>query len=165
MKLINERLDYAQPRSYKDIVTFTANNVITKDGRLVMGAGAAKACLEAFPGVDKEIVKSMKFLADKRNYGFITTPTRLVNGLIDYEVTRFVGAFQTKRSYREPSTLEIIKNSVKILKKRATPPHGFDVSMWTYHMNFPGIGLGGLREEDVLPIIEELPDNVFVYKG
>lgn len=162
MKLVNEKLDYALPRSYKDIVIFTANNVITKDGKLVMGAGAAKACLDAFPGVDKQIVKAMKFLPDKRNFGFISTSTRLVKGLIDKNVSRFVGAFQTKRSYREPSTIEIIKNSVKILKKHAT--YGFELSSWIYHMNFPGIGLGGLREDEVLPIIGELPDNVFVYK-
>jgi hypothetical protein len=32
-------------------------------------------------------------------------------------------------------------------------------------MNFPGIGYGRLKEEDVLPIIDEiLPDNVVVYK-
>lgn len=32
------------------------------------------------------------------------------------------------------------------------------------HLNFPGIGNGGLKRSNVLPLLERLPDNVKVWE-
>lgn len=34
----------------------------------------------------------------------------------------------------------------------------------TFHMNFPGIGYGGLTLNSILPIVDKLPNNVILYK-
>ena len=76
-----------------------------------------------------------------------------------YEKWARVGAFQTKCDWRNTSPTDLIYESTKQLinASMCNPTKEF-------HMNFPGINYGGLSVECVTPIIEELPDNVFVYK-
>lgn len=145
MILIKDKLIYPDFVKQNCVFLFTANSVVKKDNTLVMGAGSAKDFKLAYPKAPKYFGGVIK--------DFPTVSVHLVkrdDGL--------VGSFKTKNHWKEPSTLDIIKASVKMLKLHAaTHPE------WSIHIPFPGIGFGGLAVEDVLPLLEELPDNVFVF--
>lgn len=157
MKLVNEKLDYGKFWHPNQVVIFTANSTLTKDGRLVMGAGAAKECRDAFIGIDKEFGSRIKRIRDLyKTYNFCYMEILFKS---QYEKWTRVGAFQTKCDWRNTSPTDLIYESTKQLinTSKCNPTKEF-------HMNFPGINYGGLSVESVTPIIEELPDNVFVYK-
>lgn len=148
MKLIEAQLDYTKTEP-GHVYIFTANSIVY-NGDLCMGGGAALAAREAYPGVETLLGAEIEqaFLSSK--FGFVVVPYN------DF----FVGAFQTKVHYRNPSYLDLIETASRMLGNIARDNPGV-----TYHLNYPGIGLGGLRVEDVQPIIEKhLPDNVIVYK-
>ena len=145
MKIINELLNYTDWK-YPDVYGFTSNSVVKSNGELVMGAGAALALKKAHPNVPKLIGKALNH--KKTVCDFI----QIKEGLI-------VFWFQTKNHYNEPSNIKLISKATERLKKVAE-----DNPNIVFHLNAPGIGLGGLKWEDVLPIIEILPDNVRIYK-
>ena len=65
-----------------------------------------------------------------------------------------------KSHWKEPARLDIIEQSCKVLSYfLAKYPEISRVDL-----NFPGIGNGKLKREDVLPLIEQLPDNVHVWE-
>ena len=124
-----------------DIIAVTTNGNV-KNGKLIMGAGAAKAMRDNYPGIDRWA--AMQFTG--KRYGWISNDT--------------VGLFQTKINYWEPSTVKLIEFSVKKLLAWLEQRPGITVAL-----NFPGIGLGGLTKDEVLPVIEQLPDTVTIYKA
>jgi hypothetical protein len=144
--------------------TFSGKNlfVVTTNGlvryrALVMGAGIADTAARHFVGlrgaaarvIDPEDTRSdIPF-----SYGLMIVPAETVPGQgCD------IGLFQTKRYPRDRSDLNLIKYATLLLSRLAPQ---YD----QIHLAFPGIGLGRLTVEQVLPIIEELPDNVTVWTG
>ena len=147
-----------------DLVLVTANSEVVKYNHLVMGAGAAKALADRFPKASTKFGNYVyNFWYYKVDYLIITLD---IEDLLDYSGPKYVpkkyevGIFQTKRSWKNPSSIELIKKSTLRLSSLAK-------SMYkdkTIALNFPGIGCGGLRREEVIPIIETLPDNVEIYE-
>lgn len=129
--------------SGSDILLFTSNNVLNSKGELVMGRGNAREFKQKFPYLPLLIGDSIT----KELYGCVIF---LSVGL---------GCFQTKKHWRQPSTLEIIKFSTEYLI------NWIDDFEFTGNiaMPFPGIGNGGLSKDEVIPIISSLPDNVEIY--
>jgi len=145
MILIKDKLIYPTFVKQNCVFLFTSNSIVKKDGTLVMGAGSAKDFKEVYTKAPKYFGGVVK--------DFPTIPVHLVR-----RDEGLVGSFKTKNHWKEPSTLEIVKTSVKMLKLHAeTHPE------WSIYLPFPGIGFGGLDIESVLPLLEELPDNVFVF--
>lgn len=68
-----------------------------------------------------------------------------------------LGVFQVKQYYSQPASLELIRCSTAALCAWCVEHPNALV-----HLNFPGIGNGRLRREDVLPIIAQLPDRVAI---
>jgi hypothetical protein len=105
-----------------------------------MGTGNAKAFRDNFPGLDK------RFGSVSQNFGF--------------EVVMFgdayIGAFQTKINYKDPSTTEIIKNSVLKLKDWMSKNPDKSVALC-----YPGISNGGLTKELVRPLLKGLNVDLF----
>ena len=134
---------------HHNIILATACSVINKQGRLVMGKGAAKSLLTLVPDCNKLFARWIK--AD--DY-----PHQIIYGLL-IAYSLHYGLFQTKMHWKNPSELELIQYSTKMLKTEA-----INNSHITYNLNYPGIGLGGLTEAEVLPIIQELPNNVKIWK-
>jgi len=62
-----------------------------------------------------------------------------------------MGIFQTKTHYREPSDVNLIRNSAEMLADiaKANP-------QTQYHLNYPGIGFGRLTPEQVRPHLKSL---------
>lgn len=152
MKIIEGLLDYTKAEA-GHVYAFTANSVIYR-GALIMGGGAALAAREAFPGVDELLAKEIDKVIFDETYGAVIVP---------YE-DFYVMAFQTKTQPSLPSYLNVIEEACcvccELLRKMF--PDQPDIPV---HLNYPGIGLGGLTPDDVGPIIEPLlPDNIIVYK-
>ena len=151
MLLINERLNYTKERHLIDIFLFTGNSYINKKGELVMGRGAALEVKKHYPNIPKILGDKIKEIGKRHpvfreNYGLII----LNSG---------IGVFQVKYHYKDSADLNLINYSAKILSEFAKLKEDK-----IFHMNFPGIGYGQLDEKDVLPIIEQLPNNVRIYK-
>lgn len=150
MKIVEGLLDYSKQWSIPDIYLFTGNRYITAKGKLVMGRGAALQCRDTYPGVDKD-------LADKISKGELS-PNYFVK-FTQLDKDQYLGVFQVKNNFADKAELEIIKRSTKMLTQYAIKK-----SHLNFHMNFPGIGYGGLPYESILPTVQELPDNVILYK-
>jgi len=150
------------------VICVTTNGVVTKDG-LVMGAGAAKGARDAFPWLPLAAAKllinlfepietytpDLVFEYGLQNVGF---PDRL---------DRQIFLVQTKRHWKEKSDPELVEEA--LMRMGCWCADGHDgmadgPSAITYHLNFPAIGRGGLPRSMVLPWVEKLPDNVFVYE-
>lgn len=147
MKLVHDRLYYTTPWEFPDIFLFTGNPIINKSGGIVMGRGAAKEVRDAYPGVDRVFGRMIQ-----------KDPTK---HLLWAEVRSksVVGWFKVKNHWMEEAKPELIQASTEVLADLATRHKKYQ-----FHINFPGIGNGQLSVGVVLPILEQLPDNVRVYK-
>lgn len=126
-------------------ILVTSNSYIRKDGALVMGRGAALEAATRFP--------NFPYIAGGRisekwggHLGFYGTLL---------SVHKNIGLFQVKRHFKDPAELGIIEASVGSLLVQMRNE--------TYAINFPGIGYGQLEISRVLPVIQKLPDNVWIY--
>jgi hypothetical protein len=133
-----------------DAIFVTANSYIKQGGKLTMGAGAAKDMLNQYPNIDKtfgERLLSKHMVA----YHILALPV--------YEQSvAILGLFQTKFHWNTPSDLALIEQSTQMLAYFA------DMFNGTIALNYPGIGLGRRTEEEVKPILDILPNNVWIYK-
>ena len=146
-----------------DCLLFTANSFIKNDKSLAMGRGIAKEVKDKFPGIDKEfgeIIMSTLYSNDSKRLHRSEYDTVKKDfskfGLI---VLGKIGAFQTKYHFKYKSELSLIEFSISMLDVYAR-----DNPDKLIGLTFPGINYGKLSEEDVLPFLETLPDNVRVYK-
>lgn len=154
MKIINKLLDYPLSPAENTLYLATTNTtVITKKGEshLVMGAGTARIMRDLYPTVDQvfaAIITESIEDGELIHMDCVSTPT--MKGGIGY--------FTTKYEVKQPSTLAIVQKSTNELLAfaQACPEV-------TIHLPMPGVGLGGLSYDDVLPIVSVLPDNVIIY--
>lgn len=130
-----------------DLFCITTNSYIKQDRSLAMGKGIALEATRRIPGIAKEFGRRITHLS---NYGLI---------IWERPGQQSIAAFQVKRHFRDKADLNLIDMSTKQLIKIATkyPSARFD-------LNFPGIGNGELPRHLVLPIIRQLPDNVYIWE-
>lgn len=135
-----------------NLLLVTCNNTVKKNGELVMGRGAARDLAERYPWIPaqagEEVRTSLWLPGLGWRYGVKVMKKRL-------RKTRF-GIFQVKYHFAQLADLRLILYSTRILRKVA-------LDYKRIVMNFPGVGYGRLRFEDVLPILVALPENVFLY--
>jgi len=154
MKLINNLLDYSQEPTLTDLFLFTGNTVVKKNGALVMGRGAAKEVRDSYPNIDKVFGKAItEHPTDNILWAPLTDPGHSAPN-------RFIGWFKVKHHWADNAELALISASVKDLTSFAEK-----FPKYTFHMNYPGIGNGGLAIEDVANLLKDLPDNVYIYGG
>ena len=134
-----------------DLFLVSTNSTIRQDGALVMGRGIARQAKERFPGLDVALGRRIQVRCGNQGiYGLLVSPRW---------PTAKLGAFQVKRHYSQPTSLELIRRSTAALCAWCADHPGACV-----HLNFPGIGNGRLRREDVLPIIAQLPNQVAIWE-
>jgi len=137
------------------LLLFTGNGVVKADGALVMGAGFAKQVRDAFPSLDYElgqaiIARGCPQARDGYYYGMV---------LHEHWTGNRIGAFQVKRHYRYNASLQLIRGSVARLH------YWCSINPTTpVHLNFPGIGLGGLDRNLVEPALVILPPQVTIWE-
>jgi len=130
-------------------IVITTNQTLKKDGRLVMGKGAAYELVKRLKhrgDISKLAGKKVKGLRrnlGKRPYGFLF----LVKGR--------VGMFQTKYNYFEDSDTYIIRFSATKLRTVC-----LKYPKTKFHLNYPGIGFGNLPIEHVKPVLDEVFKDV-----
>ena len=132
-----------------DVVCITTNAFVRKDGRLVMGRGAAYEATKRFPNCDRVFGSMVN--SHLCAYGILIHPDR---------GSPILAAFQVKTHWADLADLTLIEKSVTVLDRLARR----DWKHLKVGLNFPGIGNGGLKEVDVLPLLKRLPDNVSVWK-
>ncbi len=129
---------------------FTGNSFVNKHGALVMGRGAALSVKMKYPDIDKafgRIVKASINSAGEYYLAWLRPPG--------------IGVFQVKRNFKEKADLDLIGASAGVLSAFAR--HYKD---HTIHVNYPGIGYGGLDFSVVHAVLrKECPqDNVIFWK-
>lgn len=129
-----------------DYICVTTNSIIKPNGRLVMGAGFAKDAASKVKNLDyhfgKEIIKKG---ANSQIYGLVA-------------VGKYI-AFQTKIHFKDKSPLPVVEKSCTMLKRLAEK-----YPDKTFGLVFPAINNGGRSKEEIMPLLEILPDNVFVFE-
>lgn len=130
----------------------TTNPIRRKDGAVVMGRGIAREAALRFPELPFDFGRRLG--PEVVGYQACGESTGVI-GTYDQQQ---VGFFMVKRHWAEDADPQIINDSVT------------DLMEWACHrftridLNFPGIGNGKLRRDDVLPLIKRLPDNVHVWE-
>lgn len=132
-----------------DLFLITTNPVVRKDGYAVMGAGIAKQAATKYPEIPKSFGQLLENSDDSRDKcGWICT----LNG-------QAIGYFMVKDHWANTARVDIIAESIDDLKSWLTS-HKYS----RVDLNFPGIGNGKLKREDVLPLLEQLPDSVHIWE-
>jgi hypothetical protein len=139
----------------RGLLLATGNGVVRKDGLLTMGAGAAKALAQAYPHLPRVFGRMVqakpRMVGGWHLYGLLT---------LDVAPGLSVGLFQTKGNWRDRADLGIIRYSATTLAQH------LERNPQEVHMAFPGIGLGGLEEGEVLEVLKPFLKGfqVFLYK-
>ena len=136
-----------------DLFLITTNPIVRKDGAVVMGRGIASQAKNKFPYLPYHFADRLGVLNLLFGEGEC-----LVDSIGTYE-KQLVGFFMVKDHWRSPADPAIIGRSVQELLDWLS-----DTPYKRVDLNFPGIGNGKLKREDVLPIIEQLPDNVHIWE-
>ena len=135
-----------------DLWLFTGNSFETKDGRLAMGKGLARAVRDRFPGIDREFGRRILPLSLN---GVVFTS----DGALIMRDEQLIGMFQVKFHFRDKAQLSLIGYSCCKLQQY--------ISIWRWKridLNMPGVGEGTLPRNQVLPIVSELPDSVHIWE-
>lgn len=129
-----------------DYVGITTNSTLNSKGHLVMGAGNAKQAKEICPELPS--IFGNQISNSCGNLGFY--------GLLKHDK---YFALQTKLHWRDKSPIKVVSLSIHKLNLAANkhPDKIFGVP-------FPAINHGKLKEEDILPMLLLLPDNVIIFK-
>jgi hypothetical protein len=154
MQVINEDL-WAGEGNWMRVVT--TNGCLTKAGKLVMGKGAALEAKLKYPYIDKACGGSIRGNGTLQGkywlYGFMV----IFHAWSEVMYKGGFGIFQVKRNWSEDADLSLISLSAGMLQSYAKVHPTVNI-----RLNFPGIGAGKLKRENVLPLLSILPDNVYV---
>jgi len=138
-----------------DLFLITTNSTLRRDGTLVMGRGMARQARDRFPGLDAALGGQIRQVCGSGGqYGLLISP-RWQPGAAPHKL----GCFQVKRHWQRPADLTLIGHSVTALTWWARLHSDCHI-----HLNFPGIGNGGLARTAVLPLLTALPDNVTIWE-
>ena len=152
---------------HTDVFFITTNPITRKDGALVMGRGIAKEAKDRFPTLPYLAAERIALHQKHQATSDAMAPTGV--GVIGPFDGQLVGYFMVKRHWAEPAELAIIERSIATMKRSLcftdfVTGERKESTTGRYDLNFPGIGNGKLRREDVLPLLEQLPDNVHVWE-
>ncbi len=134
-----------------DLFLFTSNPIVNKQGLAVMGRGIAKQLASKYPEVRKSFGQLLKEGVEVGCDWVCTVDNQPV------------GYFMVKDHWAEQAKLNIIQKSVDDLRHWIKDEED-EGNYWRIDLNFPGIGNGHLPRDEVLPIIEQLPDNVHIWE-
>lgn len=137
----------------------TTNSCLKKGGALVMGAGFAKEVRDRHPGGGPNNIPAIDQVAGEAVRWSVGHLGHYGTVWLRDSYYRQWALFQVKRHFKEDADPNLITFSAARLKAVAE-----SLPDETFHLNFPGIGNGRLRREDVLPLLQGLPDNVHVWE-
>lgn len=136
---------YADLARYR--ICITTNGTVKRDGRAVMGRGCAAEAKQKFPGIDG-------YLGD-----LITKNGNHFDNLPD---PYFLYVFPVKHNWWEVADLDLIRMSAQALSEAAVRQRPGAYVGFNFILPRPGCGNGHRSWEEVKPLLEDLPDNVWV---
>jgi O-acetyl-ADP-ribose deacetylase (regulator of RNase III) len=136
-----------------DCICFTSNGVIKSDGTLTMGKGVAGAFKSKWPMIPRYAGECVKANGNICQVVYVLPPDD--GGSKDDRLT--IVAFPTKHHYRNPSDIELIKQSALQLVALTN-----DKGWRRVYLPFPGTGCGGLNKEDVRAVLSLILDDRFI---
>lgn len=128
-----------------DLFLVTTNPILKKDGSVVMGRGIAKQMKDRFPAFPYMFGNVLE-----------NRPGTTVSSIGRFD-GQLCGIFMVKDHWASPAKPAIIEQSAKDLACMSGVFGRID-------LNFPGIGNGKLRREDVAPLLDILPEHVFIWE-
>ena len=154
------------------MIVVTTNATVT-NGKLVMGCGAALQAKQRIPGIEYECAEVIRE-ATRSVWSYPAPRGEMAMDAYDmecmmeddsgyyFQVVRRpgkgkvgFGIFQVKVHFRGPADLELIERSAITLGDYAW--RNPDTAI---RMNMPGVGYGLRTKEEVLPLLDALPQNV-----
>ena len=123
----------------------TTHSFITNQKKLLMERGAALELRQMVPDIEFTFGKMIH-----ETCGHLGVYGLLMNGKY--------GAAQIKYDFRDKAKPDLIVFSMAILAHEAKS------SSSIFNINFPGIGNGGLSKAEVKPLLETLPENVYIWE-
>lgn len=129
----------------------TTNAFIRKDGTLVMGRGAARQAVNKFPSIEYECGLAVRQAPTPYRFLMIRSPLQ----------GEGFGIFQVKYHWQDDADLELIELSMQALTDKCLElPH------INFRMNYPGIGNGKLKRDEVEPILQQwnIPNLTVCFK-
>lgn len=125
----------------KAVIGITTNGTLRSNGALVMGRGIAAQAKEIYLGLDLRLGRLVR---ENGNRVLFSNYLRI-----------FI--FPVKHHWKDKADLALIERSAEQL---------FDLAKYyktlTFYLPRPGCGVGGLKYEQVRPLLVGLPDNVVV---
>ena len=122
------------------VIAITTNGSLTLDGRAIMGKGVAKQAAERFPELRHQLGRLLQVRGNHVH--------EIMPGLVSFPVE------ETPYSLPE---LRLIRRSAEELRLLA------DQCGWTQVLvPRPGCGGGGMRWQEVQPVLEEFFDDRFI---
>jgi hypothetical protein len=149
--MILERGNMWDVFGYTGLFLITTNPIRRKDGAVVMGRGIAKEAATRYPQLPYDFGRVLGEEADQWVESYVDPI-----GEYDHQM---IGYFMVKDHWRDNAKISIIEKSSYYLERIAS-----FMPAKRYDLNFPGIGNGKLKREDVLPLLQRLPDNVHVWE-
>lgn len=130
----------------------TASGSVT-GGQLVMGAGIAAEAKRKIPSISE-------------NLGAVIDELKVPDGTYGVAVVydkyndAMVAGFQTKVNWHDPPSKEVIQQSVdKLMEFIEECP----LDSQRIDLNLPGVGRHGMTQEEVMPLLAKLPNNVHIW--
>lgn len=145
MIISNNLLSYPRVIVGNNIYMFTANSTLRNNGKLVIGRGCAKSVRDIYDGIDKL-------------FGDVIEHNSVFGVKFVQHNQQWIGAFQTKIDWQKDSPLDVVATSIAYLKRVAELRPEY-----TFHLPCPAISNGGKSVDEILPMLECLPDNVIIY--
>jgi len=131
----------------------TTNGYTKNDGKAVMGRGCAREASLRWPELP-QLLGNM--LRKNGNHVFLITEQIPTSHIIPRE--KAIITFPTKHVWWEKSDLSLIERSALEIMQLADNIGGD----WKYVIPRPGCGNGGLKWDDVRPVIEPILDERFI---
>lgn len=125
------------PAEYRCITT---NGIVKNNGELVMGAGIALEAKRRFP---KLPMKLGEYVDEFGNVPFVCFEENIIT-------------FPTKHHWKDPSDLDLIVSSAKLIVNRVNV-----YTIGSVALTRPGCGNGNMVWSEVKPLIEDILDNRF----
>jgi hypothetical protein len=140
LEVIGDFFTYAEQNS-PDVLVCTVNQVTKLDGRLVMGAGIAKAFRDRYSGLDAEWGALTKF----KKSGILVSWNFMPQVLV---------GLPTKYDWKDPSDKRLIKRSLTQLVEFVDY-----CGMKSVLMTRPGCGHGGFKWPEIKPLFKGFDDR------
>lgn len=142
--------DFANKTGYR--IFIMSNGTVKQNGANVMGRGCAKEAKDRFPELPLVLGELLK-----KWYKAQDTTTPPILWLEAYNL----GVFPTKFQWYAKADLALIAESAKALRDMADEYHWSEKIV----LPWPGCGSGGLKRQDVEPILKKYFDDRFIIIG